>query len=126
MLSGEVGDGTVKPSLAGLGKPNDSIIKPTKPKNGVNNINAQITPNTLKMVCDMAARLAEVLPTEAAMLAVMVVPMFSPSTMAHAMVKGIYPMLSMMRVIAMVADEDWRTNVRIVPKAKKISTEPKP
>lgn len=56
----------------------------------------------------------------------MVVPMFSPSTMAHAISKGIHPMLSMMRVMAMVADEDWSTRVSIVPKTRNRSTEPKP
>ena len=54
----------------------------------------------------MAALLAWVFPTAAAMFAVIVVPMFSPSTMAQAMLNGIQPMLSMMRVIAIVADED--------------------
>ena len=102
------------------------MMIPTKPKNGLKKINAQITPNTLKIVCDMAARLAEVLPTEAAILAVMVVPMFSPNTMAQAMLNGIYPMLSIIKVMAIVADEDWRTKVRIVPNTKKINTELKP
>lgn len=55
----------------------------------------------------MAARLAEVFPTEAAMFAVIVVPMFSPNTMAHAILKGIYPMLSIIRVMAIVADEGY-------------------
>ena len=58
------------------------------------------------MVCDMAALLAWVFPTEAAMLAVMVVPIFSPNTIAHAMLNGIQPILSIIRVIAIVADED--------------------
>ena len=54
----------------------------------------------------MAARFACVLPMEAAMLAVMVVPIFSPNTMAQAMWNGIQPMLSIMSVMAMVADDD--------------------
>ena len=82
------------------------MILPTSPRNGPKKINAQITPKTLNMVCDMAALLAWVFPTEAAMLAVMVVPIFSPNTIAHAMLNGIQPMLSMIRVIAIVADED--------------------
>ena len=117
---------TANPSAAGLGKPKSSIILPTKAVNGLNNINAQITPKRLKMVCDIAARLACVLPTDAAIFAVMVVPIFSPNTIAHAMWKGIHPMLSIMRVMAMVADDDCSTNVKTVPNAKNNSTEPKP
>ena len=82
------------------------MIFPTSPRNGLNRINAHITPNTLNIVCDKAARFADGLPTDAAILAVMVVPMFSPRTIAQAIGKGIHPMLSMMSVIAMVADED--------------------
>ena len=78
------------------------------------------------MVCDIAARLACVFPTDAAMLAVMVVPIFSPKTIAQAMLNGIQPMLSMMSVIAIVADDDWSTSVRIVPNARNNNTEPKP
>ena len=89
-------------------------------------MSAHSTPNTLKMVCDMAARLACVLPTDAAILAVMVVPMFSPNTMAQAISKGIQPMLSMMSVMAIVADEDCRMRVSTVPKPRNRSTEPKP
>ena len=97
---------TTKPSAAGFGRPKASMMCPTKLKNGLNKIKAHITPNKLKIVCDKAARFAGVLPTDAAMLAVIVVPMFSPSTIAHAMLKGIQPMLNMMRVIAIVADDD--------------------
>ena len=63
---------------------------------------------------------------EAAILAVIVVPMFSPNTIAQAMLKGIQPMLSMISVIAIVAEDDCNTSVRIVPKARKSNTEPKP
>ena len=125
--SGEVGPGTLNPSAAGLGKPNKfSVTKPTKRRNGLKRINAQSTPNTLKIVCDIAARLACVLPIEAAILAVIVVPMFSPNTMAQAMPNGIQPILNMMSVMAMVAEEDWRTRVRIVPKRRNNNTEPNP
>ena len=90
------------------------------------NINAQITPNRLNMVCDIAARLACVLPTDAAMFAVMVVPMFSPRTIAAPISNGIHPLLHITRVRAMVALDDWSTIVRIVPINTKISTEPNP
>ena len=103
-----------------------SMIFPTRLRNGLKRINAQITPNTLNMVWDSAARLAEGLPTDAAIFAVIVVPMFSPRTIAHAIGNGIHPMLSMIRVIAIVADEDWRMRVSTVPTPRKISTEPNP
>jgi hypothetical protein len=35
-------------------------------------------------------------------------------------------MLSIIKVMAMVADEDWSTKVRTVPNTKKINTEVKP
>ena len=60
------------------------------------------------------------------MFAVIVVPMFSPSTIAHAIWKGMNPMLSMMSVMAIVAEDDWSTRVRMVPNTRKINTEPNP
>ena len=65
-----------------------------------------MTPNTLNIVCDIAALFACVFPTAAAIFAVMVVPIFSPRTIAHAIGNGIHPMLSMISVMAMVADDD--------------------
>ena len=126
MLVGESGLATAKPSAAGLGSPNNSMILPTSPRNGLKRINAQITPNTLNMVWDIAALLAWVLPMAAAIFAVIVVPIFSPSTIAQAILNGIHPMLSMMRVMAIVADEDWSTSVSTVPNTRKMSTEPNP
>ena len=102
------------------------IIAPINERKGLNNINAQITPNTLNSVCDIAALFAEVFPTQAAMLAVIVVPIFSPRTIAQAISNGIQPILNIMSVIAIVADDDCRIRVSTVPKHKKISTEPKP
>ena len=52
--------------------------------------------------------------------------MFSPSTMAQAILNGIQPMLSMISVMAMVAEEDCNTRVSMVPKARNNRTEPKP
>ena len=124
--SSDVGLLTTKPSVVGFGRPKSSIIIPTSPKKGLNRMSAHITPKRLNMVCDMAARFAWVLPTEAAILAVMVVPMFSPNTIAQAILNGIQPMLSIMSVMAIVADEDWSTRVRMVPKARKMSTDAKP
>ena len=62
----------------------------------------------------------------AAILAVIVVPIFSPSTIAHAILNGIQPMLSIMRVMAIVADDDCSTSVSTVPNRRKISTDPNP
>ena len=64
--------------------------------------------------------------SEAAILAVMVVPIFSPSTIAQAMSNLIHPIFNIMRVNAIVALDDCKTRVRIVPKTKKMSTEPNP
>jgi len=102
------------------------VIHPTTERNGLNRIRAHITPNTLNMVCESAARFAEGLPTEAAMLAVMVVPIFSPRTIAQAIGNGIHPMLSIIRVIAIVADDDWSTRVSTEPKPRKIRTDQNP
>ena len=52
--------------------------------------------------------------------------MFSPSTIAQAIPNGIHPMLNMMSVMAMVAEDDCNTRVKIVPKARNNNTEPKP
>ncbi len=53
---------------------------------------AQMTPMTLKMKWAKAARLAVMLPVRAAMLAVMVVPTFSPRMMAAEEGKSIQPL----------------------------------
>ena len=75
-------------SSAGLGSPKiEAVIHPMSLRNQGKVMSAHTTPNTLKTVCAKAARLAEVLPTAAAILAVIVVPMFSPNTIAHAMSK---------------------------------------
>ena len=120
------GSDTVNPSAAGFGKPKSSMILPTSPRNGLKRINAQTTPNTLNMVCDKAARFAAGFPTEAAIFAVIVVPIFSPRTIAQAIGNGIHPILSIIRVMAIVADDDWRMRVRIVPTPRKIITDQNP
>ena len=83
--------------------------------NGLKSTTAQITPNTLNTVWASAARRASVVPIDAAILAVMVVPMFSPSTMAAPISNGIHSWLSMIRVMAMVALDDCNTSVSTVP-----------
>ena len=87
---------------------------------------SQMTPVTLNTVWAIAALLADTFPTAAAMFAVIVVPIFSPSTIAAAISKGIHPKLTITRVRAMVALDDCRTIVRAVPIRTKMSTEPKP
>ena len=101
---------TVKPSAAGFGTAKiEEVMNPVSLRNSGNDISAQITPNRLKTVWARAALLADVFPTAAAMFAVMVVPIFSPNTIAQAMSNLIQPMLSMIKVRAIVALEDWRT-----------------
>ena len=70
--------------------------------------------------------MASMFPTEAAMFAVMVVPIFSPRTIAAAISNCIQPIFSIIRVRATVALEDCSTRVSMVPRARKRSTEPKP
>ena len=110
----------------GLNSPISPITALSRAMNGLNKANAHITPKRLKMVCVSAVRFAFMFPIAAAMLAVMVVPMFSPKTIAAPISNGIQPSLSIMSVIAIVALEDWSTRVRIVPKRTKIRMLPKP
>ena len=65
-------------------RPNDSTIDWTKCTKGLKIARAQMTPKRLNTVWASAALLALTLPTAAAILAVMVVPMFSPNTIAAA------------------------------------------
>ena len=87
-------------------------------------MSTQITPQMLNIVCDKAARRAFVLAVRPAMLAVMVVPMFSPNTIAAPISNEIQPWLSMMSVIAIVADDDCTMTVRMEPISKKSRIEP--
>ena len=57
------------------------------------------------MVCARAALFAEVFATAAAMFAVIVVPIFSPSTIATASLKSIRPDAARSMVMAIVALE---------------------
>ena len=70
---------------------------------GLNTARTQITPTILNIVCARAALFADVFATAAAMFAVMVVPMFSPSTIATASLKSIRPEAARSIVIAIVA-----------------------
>ena len=72
---------------------------------GLNTARTQITPTILKIVCARAALLAEVFATDAAMFAVIVVPMFSPRTIATASLKSIRPEDARSMVMAIVALE---------------------
>ena len=80
-------------------------MTPTRFRNGLNTMSTQITPNTLNTVWARAALFADVLPTAAAMFAVIVVPMFSPRTIAHASWKSISPEVVRSMVMAIVALE---------------------
>ena len=60
------------------------------------------------------------------MLAVMVVPIFSPSTIAQARGKSMRPDVVRSMVMAIVALEAWRTMVRMVPARRKMSSDQNP
>ena len=62
----------------------------------------------------------------AATSAVMVVPMFSPKTIAAARSRVIQPFAAIVIVIAIATADDCTTRVRITPNAKKSRTERKP
>ena len=74
------------------------------------------------MVWETAVLLAAVLPTEAAMLAAMVVPMFSPRIMVAASRNGITPVVTRIMMMAIVAAELWKQTVRMIPISRKINT----
>ena len=78
----------------------------------------------MKTVCARAALFAETFATDAAIFAVIVVPIFSPNTIAVAISNGIHPAFTITRVNAIVALDDCRTIVSRVPMSTNISTEP--
>ena len=86
----------------------------------------QATPKRLKMVWEMAVRLAWTLPTEAAMFAAMVVPMFSPRIIAAASLNGITPVVTRIMMMAIVAADDWKHTVRTILIRRKMAMEPAP
>ncbi len=71
----------------------------------------------------MAALFADAFAGIAAMLAVMVVPMFSPNIIAAAISNGIHPFVHIINVMATVALDDWTMTVRRLPIPRKISRE---
>ena len=75
----------------------------------------QRTPKKLNTKWASAARLAVVLATTAARLAVTVVPMFSPNTIEAAISKLIQPLAHITKVSAIVAEEDCIRIVSTVP-----------
>ena len=118
---------TVNPSAAGSGTAKTvEVTNPVSFRKKGKVMRAHITPNMLNTVCASAALFEYLLPTAAAMFAVMVVPMFSPSTIAQAISNLIHPILSIIRVMAILALEDCSTRVRRVPKTRKMITDPKP
>ena len=103
-----------------------STTQLTSSMKGWKMINTQITPNTLKTKCANAARLACVLAVNAARLAVIVVPIFSPSTRAAPSSRLIQPLAHMISVIAIVAAEACTIMVSIVPMNKNRRMEKNP
>ena len=75
-------------------------------------------------MCARAERLAVRGAPIAARLAVMVVPMFSPNTKAAALGKLIKPEAAAAKVTAIMALEDWKIMVRIIPTPTIINRDP--
>ena len=75
----------------------------------------QETPIILKMLWIRAERLACVLPTREANSAVIVVPIFSPKTMAAPISNGSHPFRHMVRVSVILALDDCTMTVRSAP-----------
>ena len=90
-------------------------------RNGLSRHSTQNTPNVLIMKCENAVRLAETLAPNAAMFDVMVVPMFSPSTMMIPSSSGMAPVAQMVMVMAMMAADDCTQSVSTVPMSRKMS-----
>ena len=93
---------------------------------GTNRQSTQMTPKTLKARWANAARRACVFPVSAARLAVIVVPMFSPSTRAAPSSKLIQPLAHIISVMAIVAAEACTIMVRMVPLKTKSRMDRKP
>ena len=111
---------SVRSAVLGSGRPKRVTMLPTSRSHSGKMHNTQHTPKVLMMVCDTAVRLAAVLPTEAAMLAAMVVPMFSPRIMVAASRNGITPVVIRIMMMAIVAAELWKQMVRMMPISRKI------
>ena len=101
--------------------PNVVVMQPTRPISGLNAISASTAPKTLKNVCTNAALFACIFASVAAMFAEIVVPMFSPSTIAAASSKLIHPQLSI-TIVSVTAPVDCIPNARIHPMAINIGT----
>ena len=118
-----IGSESLPPADKGLAPPPIVTAHPTnRSKNGKKRI-AQMTPQTLNSVWNIAARREETFPTIAAILAVTVVPIFSPSTIAAAMSNPIHPLAHIISVSATMADDDCTTTVSTVPITMKSSTD---
>lgn len=116
----------IKSVVAGLGKPKADTTPPMSLRKGRNRIVAQITPKRLNTICALAVLFADMFATDAAILEVMVVPMFSPSTIAAAIENGMKPLATSTIVMAIVAAEDWSIKVITAPVTIKMMMEPKP
>ena len=82
------------------------VIEHTIDRNGVNKQRTQQTPTVLIMKWENAVLLADTLVPDAAIIDVMVVPMFSPSTMKIPNSTGMAPVAQIVIVMAMIAAED--------------------
>ena len=83
-------------------------------------------PKRLKSRWPIAVRFAATLPLIEARRGVMVVPIFEPSTTAHARSKVIHPFVHIISTMANVAADDWMMAVMIMPTNRNSSTDMKP
>ena len=90
-------------------------------RNGLSRKIIQTTPTVLIMKCEKAVRRAETLARKAAIFDVMVVPIFSPSTMSTPSSTGMIPAMQTAMVTAMMAADDCTQSVSTVPMSRKMS-----
>ena len=83
-------------------------------------------PRRLNSRCPIAVRFAATFPLIDARIGVIVVPIFEPSTSAHARSKVIHPFVHIISVIANVAADDCITIVNTMPTARNINIEDMP
>ena len=117
---------SVRSAVLGSGRPKSVTMLPTRWRKNGKMHRTQNTPNRLKTVCEKAVRLAATLPTEAAMLAAIVVPIFSPRIIAAARRKGMTPVVTRIMMMAIVAAEDWKQTVITILIIRKMAIDQPP
>ena len=106
-------------AMSVYGSPVIKAASPFRNNGNINNIHE--TPIILNIEWIRADRLAWTFAIKEANSAVIVVPIFSPKTIAQATSKGIVPAATMASVNAIAADDDWITTVTRAPKKTNIT-----